>query len=553
MTMSSLSSRMLFICTLVGLLITGCSETGQPQSDKPDNPTANVTTQGADGELVIAAGEHLPAYDPFGVSKREPALHDTELLTYRGLFTGSPETGLQPALATGYQVDRTKAKPIVTVTLRKDARWADGQPVTVDDVVFSYQEYARPFYYGVWRKWSYLLDGISAYRTGKAKTITGISVDHKQNVIRFTLTRDDHLFLQGLTAPVLPKHQLVGKSISEIDTLSKSGKLLGAGPFQMERMQADSWLLRANPEFYAGAPRLERVRIIALPQSQVEPEIKAGRIHLSWLSPEQADSMNSLHQGKIVAARAKGFHFLGFNLQSKAVADQTIREALGHALASEQFAALPAFHGWAVPVMSPLAPDSSAYAQGKWPAYQPQQAKRMLEQKGYNATQPLTLTLVYPAQNRVREALVSEIEKAWQDLPIRIKKKALAPDEYVSYVFGGSPLDLYLYAWEYPDDPAELREIWHSREKVGELGLNASRYENPEADRLLDEAGRLIEQKQQTALFHKWQQQFAKDMPILPLLALNTPYFVSSRLQGVPEKLGIHPFANIYEWSLQPE
>jgi peptide/nickel transport system substrate-binding protein len=547
----ALSRRVLLLFVLLASVITGCS-TGQsqnPQTSQTAPPAApQDTTPREGGELVVAVMNKLPSFDPYGTSKRETELNNVELLTYRGLFADGPDKSLAPALAAGYSIDRTKSKPAVVVTLRQGAVWSDGKPVTVDDVVFTYEEYARAHYYGIWRKWSHLLEGVSPFRTGKAAHISGISADPQKGTIRFSLVRDDVTFLQSLTAPLLPKHQLAGKSIGELDTLSRAGKIIGAGPFQVNALDKGAWRFVANNSYYGGKPRLGAVRVVPVEPSQLADEVKAGRVHFSWISPEMASRLASDGADAWVASgQANGYHFLGYNLQSPALQDIAVRRALAQAVSVETISR-ESFFGLAAPAASPLAPGSFAYIPGKLPAYQPDEAVKALTQKGYTKEKPLVLTFVYPEGNTVRERLAESLFKAWEALPVRLEKKPLPLEEFVSYVFGGSKMDLYLYAWKYPADPAELRQIWHSGEKVGELGLNASRYQNRQSDQLLERGQLLLPTEERKKLFADWQNRFAADLPIFPLLEIPNHYYVSKRLHGVSEKLCAQPFADIHTW-----
>jgi peptide/nickel transport system substrate-binding protein len=562
MLTSALSKRVLLLGVLAASLMTGCtsgqlpppqttlSQTPPPQTSSPQtgSPAETQAAPREGGELVAAALGKLPSFDPFGGSKQETALTDFESLVYRGLFTHGPDRSLAPALASGYTIDRTQSKPAVVVTLRKGVVWSDGQPVTVDDVVYTYEEYANPHYYGVWRKWSHLLDGVSPFRAGKAPHIAGITADPKKGTVRFALVRNDVTFLQSLTAPLLPKHQLAGKPIGELDALSRSGKMVGAGPFQVKALEEGAWQFAANSHYYEGKPHLEAVRVVPIPPAQLADEVKAGRIHFSWVSPEMAHRLAAAGgEAWIASGAANGYHFLGFNTQSPGLQDVEVRRALAQAV-SPQTIAKESFWGLAAVVKSPLAPGSFAYAPGEMPGYQPEAAASALARKGYTQEKPLVLTLTYPGGNPVRERLVDSLLKAWSSLPVRIEKKALPAEEFAAAVFGGSKLDLYLYAWKYPNDPAELMQLYHSREKVGELGLNASRYQNRQADQLLERGQLLLPAEERKKLFAAWQQRFAADLPIFPLLALPNRYVVSNRLHGVPQQLETQPFAEIHTW-----
>ncbi len=554
----SLIRWLLCFALFAGSLLTGCTST-EPTAVKPaptEPPQPNVQPAPAapksGGELVIASPGALPSFDPYGISKNKAELNDFEWLSYRGLLAYGDDTTAIPDLAAGYRVERHNGKPVVVVTLRQGTLWSDGKPVTVDDVLYTYEEYARPHYYGVWRSKMHLLDGISAFRTGKAARIGGITADPKQGVVRFALQRDDITFLQALTAPLLPKHQLAGKGIGQIDALSRSGSIIGAGPYQVKSVGTGGVTFVSHPGYHGSKPNISQIRVEAVAGAETAEKVKAGDVHIGWISPEEANRLKSgageLPQVKTGAA--KGYHFLGFNLQSGALRDLTVRRALALALSADSIAK-ERFSGLAQAVKSPLPARSFAYQIGEYPGGNPEEARKILVQKGYSAEKPLVLTLAYPTGSAVRERLVEAIQAALQNLPIRVDKKPLPSEEFVAYLFGGSPADLYMLGWEYPNDPAELTRLWHSREKVGERGYNASHYQNPKADQLLVRGQQFLSVEERKKVFAEWQRLFATDLPIVPLVEFPNYYVVSKRLQGVEQSMGMRPFRGIETWWLE--
>ncbi len=554
------SKRLIGLWLAAFCLLTGCT-IGQSQSTGAEPPPVSLTqlnpqAAGAGvpregGELIVASADSLPAFDPFGVSKTDSALTPYESLVYRGLLRRAPDGSLVPDLAREYRFERSNGKPVVTLTLRPGAKWADGQPITAEDVRYTLEMYARPDYYGVWKRQTHLLQGVSPYRFGKAAHIGGITADAATGVIRIAVERDDIRFLALLTAPLLHKQQVAGKSPDEIDQLSRAGKLTATGPFQAEFLGEREWRFRANAHAWDGKPRLDAVRVVVVSASQLPDEIKAGRVHIAWLSPAMASRLSNDPSlpGVFKETHGNGFHFLGYNMESQPLRDVRVRRALAQALSPEALAR-DVFLGRAEAAKSPLAPGSFAYVPAETPPYDPQAAQSLLRQKGYSERHPLALTLVYP-DHPVRRQLADEILAAWRSLPVRVETKALKPDEFAAYVFGGSPFDLYLYAWTYPDDPAGLIDVWHSREKVGELGLNASRYANPEQDRRLERGLLMLSATERRTLYADWQQTFAADLPAVPLVEAHNTYFVSRKLHGLADGIPAQLFADVRNWWLE--
>ncbi len=560
-----LSGRYLAIILLISLLASGCTngQTSSPGSGQtsttihtssesmPGTP-GGTTASRIGGNLAIAVLEQLPAFDPFGSSKQEPQLHPFEALTYQGLLTLADDQTLKPALASACQVEQASGKHIVQLTLRQGLQWSDGQPVTVEDVQYSLELYARPDYYGVWREQLHLITGASAYRSGQAEHLAGIALDPAKGVVRISLERDDIAFLQALRAPLLPKHQLTGKSVGEIDVLSQAGRIVGTGPFQIRQKEAKGWQYAANERYYAGMPKLAAVRVVPVAPADLYAKMSSGEVQWAWVTPEMASQLPTelSEQTELLKGPASGYQFLGFNVKSPALQDVAVRRALAQAI-DPGMISKQQLYGLAETVDSPLAPQSFAHAAEAYPVYDVEQAKQVLAQKGYSEQKPLTLTLVYPTASEVRERLVKSLVAAWASLPVKIEQKGLAPEEYAAYVFGGKPLDLYLYGWKYPDDPAQLIKLWHSREKVGERGLNASRYESPHVDQLLQRAQQFLSADERKKLFAELQKQLSSDLPMDPLLQLPQYYLASKRLHGPAGHVSAQPFEQIHTWSLE--
>ncbi|MGD8188457.1 ABC transporter substrate-binding protein [Brevibacillus ginsengisoli] len=549
---------LLAICVLsLFSVLSGCASIRQQTIDAPDplssHPTEQVRnlTSYPSNELTIGSLDRMPTFDPFGTSKQEALLTAYESLSYRGLVTYGSKRLFDPSLASDVQINRNQGKPMITLTLRPEMRWSDGQPITTDDVLFTYQMYARPDYYGVWRNQMFLIAGVSDYRSGKAPGIAGITCDKSKRKVQISLTEERISFLDALSAPLLPQHQVADKSLEEITRLSQTGKLVGAGPYQAERLDEKKWEFEANSNYYQGKPHIDYLRVVQIDQGHLEPGNNQNpAILFSWIPPNLARSLAPFSNAAILMARGNGYHFLGFNTASAQLKDVSVRRALAQAIPVKQMAE-QVFYGFAVQAKSLSPRKLSTYPTDQLPSYDPNTAKKILAQHGYTRQKRLVLTLHYP-DDPVRKRMAEFVVKSWEALPVNIVTKSLPAEQFTEHVFGGNPVDLYLYAWRYPRNPSEFRALFHSGEKVGELGLNASRYVNQEADQLLEKSQAFLPDEERKRLLTKWQQRFSTDLPIFPLVEAANPYYVAKgKLKGVVEPLGAQPFDNIHQWFLE--
>lgn len=122
-------------------------------------------------------------------------------LTYEGLVTENPLTGeIQPALAKSWTISDDKLT--IIFTLKDDLKWSDGEPLTVDDVVFSYNQL-------------YLNEEIpsnarDSLRIGQSRAFPLVEkVNNSQ--VKFTIPEPFAPFLESAGLSILPKHILEEK------------------------------------------------------------------------------------------------------------------------------------------------------------------------------------------------------------------------------------------------------------------------------------------------------------------------------------------------------
>lgn len=156
------------------------------------------------------------------LTARTQADRDLVALVFSGLVALGPDGTYRPDLASGWTVD-AKGKTW-TFTIRADARWQDGEPVTSDDVVFTVGVLKSPGYTGPlaasWRE-------------------VNVTAVDAQTVV-FELTTPIGGFLQAATIGLLPVHLLGETPIETLADDPFSLQPVGAGPFVLTSWNAES-------------------------------------------------------------------------------------------------------------------------------------------------------------------------------------------------------------------------------------------------------------------------------------------------------------------------
>ena len=143
------------------------------------------------GEIVISIiGEGPKTFNP--CNSKDATSSTLSGLLYDGLLSTNPRTGeVIPLLAKSYKIDGND----YYITLRKGLKWSDGKPITIDDVLYTYNEI--------------VFKGL-----GNPSTMDAMMIDGKlptlskvdENTVKFSTPKPFAPFLRQLSYPILPKH-----------------------------------------------------------------------------------------------------------------------------------------------------------------------------------------------------------------------------------------------------------------------------------------------------------------------------------------------------------
>ena len=172
-------------------------------------------------------------------------------LTYEGLITENPITGKkEPALAESWEISPDKRK--IIFTLRENLKWSDGKPLTIDDVIFSYNDlYLNPKIPNNYR---------DSLRVGQSKTFPTIrKLDDRR--VEFTIAEPFAPFLDSAELPILPAH-ILRETVTKTDSqgnplfLSTWGtdtppeKIVTSGPYKLKNYATSQRVIFEKNPYY---------------------------------------------------------------------------------------------------------------------------------------------------------------------------------------------------------------------------------------------------------------------------------------------------------------
>lgn len=478
---------------------------------------------------------------------------DVDALIYQGLTTIGPSQEVEPLLAQSWSLSDDGLK--YTFVLRTDVKWADGQPLTVADVLYTFKVLQDPGYTqaaaAIWRD-------VQVSAAG-------------DNGVSFTLKAPSSSFplLLSMSAPdsfgILPEHifhSTIPKMVAN-DPHSWA-RALGTGPFSVASISSDSTTitLKRNPHARP-APYLDTFVFQSYPT--VEDAVKAERNgEVDTVGGLQLHDVRDLqHQPNITVKDIKTNEVvtLLFNLdptQAAPLDNQSVREALVQGVNRAQVIAT-ALGGLADPAPGPIPPANWAYstAAAKY-GYDPIAAGKTLDSAGWvlpspgairmKDGKPFHLTLVTAdLQPYATVADVVALELRHIGVDVVVDKEPA--DHLLSDFLIGRHYQMALAAIENGPDPDQY-SLWHSGEGADGLDL-AHLPRQPFVDKDLEDGRATTVRSDRFAAYADFQTLLADMAPAIFLYEPHYEYAISSRLRGVKTDRVIQPkdrFLYVTQW-----
>lgn len=510
----------------LALLATGCQSQGGPA------PTAHPASTFQTVLYVPDTINPLQTKSVWGA--------DVDDLMFDSLVTVRPDLTFGPDLAERWQASADGK--VWTFWLNPKARWWDGHPVTARDVVFTYQLESNPQ---------------SGFPWAANDRATIASVVAKGNYqVEFTLTHPDGAFLANFAAQnsgnwILPAYLLEKLPVDQVAKspyLNNPADMVGTGPFQPVNYHPNqSILLRANPHYFLGAPKLARLSIQFVAQSDtIAAELVRHSLDLVPQVPQSAEKALLQDSATTSAYRfARGirlsYRYVMFNFQRvPALANRWLRTGLIQAVDRQAIVDQVLGHDGVV-ANGPIPPVSWAYnpAPASGWAYSPAAARQDLARAGYHwnaqgqavdsSNRPLRLQLVIESNRAAYQNIAAVIQQDLGAIGVGVEIRALPPPAFVQALEAGD-FDLALVGWTLTADP-DQGPLFASNQ-VPPAGENFGHYHSPTVDRLLQAEETSASQSERRQIFFELQAAMAEDPPGIFLYFPDDYYAVKKTVQG---------------------
>ena len=458
-------------------------------------------------------------------------------LMFEGLLNYRKNGDLIPALAA--DLPKTSSDGLTyTFKLRPNLKFSDGQPLTSDDVKFTYQLAFDSQYAAV----------ASPRRGDLSKYIASIDTPDPQTVIIKTTQVFAPFLANHALYGILPKHVLGSMTAAQINTADfNTAPSVTSGAFKFVKWDKGQQVTMArNDNYWAGAPYLDQWIYKVLPDSvAVTNQLKTGEIDIGPVDPGQFDALKTTSTVAMSEFPVPTFTFYAYQLDPSKPAgplfqDKAVRQALLYALNRDQIVSAVFFgHGTVANSVEP--PTSWAYKDK--PAtlikFDKAKAESLLDSagwaKGADGTRAknglkLKFTMITNAGNKQRESMLQIMQQSWHDIGVEATPSLIQFPQLVSQIVSIRTFDVFLVGFNWAQDP-DVSPLYHSRNTAAG-GFNGAFFKNDQADQLLDQALTTLDKTKRKQLYSQFQDLMS-DLQPSPVILFNTGiYGVNTRVQG---------------------
>jgi len=540
----SKKSLVLFLALVMltfGLFAVGC-EPDVIENDVVDEEDPDVDDPVEDNDIVMAiwsAPEGLfnmnlyeSAYDAYAAV--DPC--------FTGLMTHDPDADYEliPKLAESMEVSDDEMT--FSYTLREDVYFHDGEPVTTEDVKWTFEWMMDEDYTGV--------------RAAYWEAIEEIEIEDERT-IHFHLSEvDAPALIRISTWGISPKHVFEGTPIAELEEHPNvTQEPIGAGPFKLvDYVEGQYTILEAFDDYVHGRPGIDQITVKVASSDAQLAELVTGASDLAWVQPERAEFDTYIEEGlEVVSYPANAYQYMGFDLDHPFLEDVEVRHAITKGLdRGEMVDAL--FDGMGSVQVSHMSMVSWAYDEDLDPLpYDPEAANELLDDAGwemdddgyrYNEDgERLEFALSYPSGNVPRERNAEIIQDMLSDIGIAIELDMMEFTTLSDAVFEERDFDLYLMGWSLAIEP-DPAGIWLSDDHWNAVG-----FDHPDNDELIMEGRRTTDLDERSEIYEEWQQLLVDEAPYVWLYAEDEAFVHTPDLQNFQGD-AFSMWWNAHEWEL---
>ena len=516
-----------------------------------DAREARIREANAAGIFLFGNGAEPSDLDPQTVTGVPE--HKVLMALMEGLVSETPGTlDPEPAVAERWEISTDGLT--YTFFLRENARWTNGDPITSEDFLRSYQRILTPSLGAEYASMIYdFVAGAKEYHDG---TITDFSrvgfraVDDHTLEIRL---KHPTPFLLRAMASHYAWWPVPIRVVEQFDGLTRQGSawtrpenFVGNGPFRLKAwLPQQKIVVERNPTYWdAARVRLNEIHFFNTENIPAEERMyRTGQLHRAYEIPHsKLEAYRASGSPHLRIEPYLGSYFYRINVTRPPFTDVRVRRAFALAVNREDLVT-HVTRGGQQPAYNYTPPGFPGYAPRARLTGTIEEARRLLAEAGYPQGRGLPPVEIHFNTSENHLAIAESLQAMWrQNLGVDV---TLKNQEWKVYLDAHDTLDYTLsrsgWVADYLDCHTFL-EIF-----VTNGGNNDTGWANAEYDALRARALQAATDAERFACYQRMEEILMEELPIIPLYFYTRPYLLHPSVKGwIPNPLDNHPFKYIW-------
>ncbi len=508
----------------------------------------------SNSQVVIAIPSDIERINPlFAFSINEANIN--ELLFLSLVKHSWDENGgdlkTAPMLANSWEWNSDSSS--ITLNLRNDVKWSDGVPLSIADVIFSFDVYSDPAVE------SYLYGAFLNFITDKDNHIIAEKTFEKlsETKLKINFAPGSSPSLFNLDFPIVPKHVFEKIPRKDIATAKESFAPVTSGPFMFEKWEKNqAIIIKENPNsFLHQDGTIERIIFKVVPDySSRLTQLKNHEVDLTeYLKPEDVDELKKAESFVITSLKGREYDYLGWNnidrekynknksiVPNKLFGSPKVRQAISMALNRNEVIT-SYLRGYGELANSPISPIFKNAVDEKLLPYSFDlaKAKTLLAKEGWNDKDQngilekngdeFKFTLTISSNNPRRIFAATLFKNTLKQIGIEMNIEQVELGMLIDKI-NNKNADAWMASWIIPI-PLDLKFSWYSN--LATTPMNFPSYQNKELDLLLDKLETKISKKQKNEIYKKIESILHRDQPVTFLYWIDNIVAYNKKIKNI--------------------
>ena len=460
---------------------------------------------------------------------------------FEGLVMADPKD-LHPVPGVAERWEMSSDGLVYTFYLRANANWSDGEPVTAEDFVQSFERILNPALAAPYADMLYVLAGAEDYNTGKLKDFSMVgAVALAPKTLKLTLRTPTPYF------PLMLNHHAwfpspmrtidkFGSRYRKGNRWTRPGNIVSNGPFLLKHWKVHDEIVVVKNEKYwdAAKVRLKEIHFYPIESSDVEERaFRAGQLHVSYLIPSsKLDSYRAAQPSNLRLEPYYANAYYAINVDPKkqtnpALLDVRVRRALAMTIDRESIVK-NVIRAGQIPAYSFVPPGPAGYEARNRVIYDPEGARRLLAEAGFAGGSSVPKITILINTLELHRSVAEAVQQMWKkELGIDVE---IVNQEWKVYLAAQNNLDYQISraAWtaDYVD-PSTFFDLMRAR-----TGNNNTGYSNPAFEKRVSDSLSAPDVPARAGMLQEAEDMLMADLPVIPVYFNTRSYLIQPSVKG---------------------